>query len=307
MLLGLGNVGLNYDYNLKNAIYTHSKALFKSKNLNFLYAIDKSTLQRKKFKKKYNIPIRTNVDDINLNEKIKLAIISTSTDSHLEILKKLTKFKSIKLILIEKPCGKNFKELKSIFKICEKNDITLYINYNRLYDHNYKHCSHYFSKLQDFKGVAYYSRGLRNNCSHILSLLSTLNLKNIKIRILKNGKNPDFKIIFSKGEMYFLNSTRKNISNNEIEIIDKNYKIISKDELNKFQIFKIKKEKLINNNFKYVKLDTIKFDTIKPQINVLSQIILRKKKHSKFIKKVSYDVSKILDKIILKTSINKIK
>jgi len=307
ILLGLGNVGLNYDYNLKKVIFTHAKALFKSKKLNFFYAIDKSIQQRKKFKKKYKITTKIDIDDINLDEKIKLAIVSTSTNSHLQVLKKLVKFKSIKLVLIEKPCGKNFRELKSIYKICKKHNIMIYVNYNRLYDYNYKKCSYYFSKLQDFKGVAYYSRGLRNNCSHILSLLSTLNLRNIKIKILKYGKNPDFKITFSKGELYFLNSSRKNISNNEIEIIDKNYKIVSKDELNKFQIFKIKKEKLINNNFKYANLDTIKFDVIMPQINVLNKIILRKKKQNNFIKKVSYDVSKILDKIIVKASINNIK
>ncbi len=307
ILLGLGNVGLNYDYNLKKVIFTHAKALFKSKKLNFLYAIDKSIQQRKKFKKKYKITTKIDIDDINLDEKIKLAIVSTSTNSHLQVLKKLVKFKSIKLVLIEKPCGKNFRELKSIYKICKKHNIMIYVNYNRLYDYNYKKCSYYFSKLQDFKGVAYYSRGLRNNCSHILSLLSTLNLRNIKIKILKYGKNPDFKITFSKGELYFLNSSRKNISNNEIEIIDKNYKIVSKDELNKFQIFKIKKEKLINNNFIYANLDTIKFDVIMPQINVLNKIILREKKQNNFIKKVSYDVSKILDKIIVKASINNIK
>ncbi len=307
ILLGLGNVGLNYDYNLRNVIYTHAKALFKNKKLDFLYAIDKSKQQRNKFKNRYNIKIKTDIDDINLDEKIKLAIISTTTDSHLEILKKLVKFKSIKLVLIEKPCGKNLRELKSIYKICKRNNIMIYINYSRLYDNNYKNCSYYFSKLQDFKGVAYYSRGLRNNCSHILGLLSTLNLKNIRINILKHGKNPDFKITFTKGELYFLNSTRKNISNNEIEIIDKNYKIISKNELNKFQIFKIKKEKLINNNFTYVKLDTIKFDTIKPQNNVLNKIILREKKNNNFVKKVSYDVSNILDKIIFRASTNKIK
>ncbi len=307
ILLGLGNVGLNYDYNLKRVIYTHAEALLKNRKLNFFCAIDKSMQQRKKFKKKYNIPTKTDIDDINLNDKIKLAIISTSTNSHLEILKKLVKFRNIKLVLIEKPCGKNFGELKSIYKICKKHNIMIYINYNRLYDYNYKKFSYYFSKLKDFKGVAYYSRGLRNNCSHILSLLSSLNLKNIKIKILKYGKNPDFRITFSKGELYFLNSSRKNISNNEIEIMDKNYKIMSKDELNTFEIFKIKKEKLINNNFKYINLDTVKFDIIKPQFNVLKKVILKNKNYNNFIKEVSYDVSKILDKIIIKASINGIK
>jgi len=67
ILLGLGNVGLNYDYNLRNVIYTHAKALFKNKKLDFLYAIDKSKQQRNKFKNRYNIKIKTGIDDINLD------------------------------------------------------------------------------------------------------------------------------------------------------------------------------------------------------------------------------------------------
>ena len=89
--------------------------------------------------------------------------------------------------------------------------------------------------------------------------------------------------------------------------MDKNYKIMSKDELNTFKFFKIKKEKLINNNFKYKNLDTVKFDIIKPQFNVLKKVILKNKNYNNFIKEVSYDVSKILDKIIIKASINGIK
>ena len=51
ILLGLGNVGLNYDYNLKRVIYTHAEALLKNRKLNFFCAIDKSMQQRKNLKK----------------------------------------------------------------------------------------------------------------------------------------------------------------------------------------------------------------------------------------------------------------
>ena len=92
ILLGLGNVGLNYDYNLKRVIYTHAEALLKNRKLNFSVQLI-NLCSKEKNLKKYNIPTKTDIDDINLNDKIKLAIISTSTNSHLEILKKLVKFK----------------------------------------------------------------------------------------------------------------------------------------------------------------------------------------------------------------------
>ena len=49
LLVGLGNIGLNYDYTNKN-ITTHAKALSLSKNIKFSFAIDKNHKQRKNLK-----------------------------------------------------------------------------------------------------------------------------------------------------------------------------------------------------------------------------------------------------------------
>jgi len=299
ILIGLGGIGLNYDFKIQKCILTHSKALSKNKKINFLFAIDKSLNQRKKFKKKYKIIVLKNLRDIKHNKKIELAIISTNTSTHLKMINDLILFKNLKIILIEKPCGKNLDELIKIYNICKKNKIKLFINYQRLYDKNYFILKKYIIKLKKFKGVAYYSRGLKNNCCHILSILSDLNLKKSSIKIIKYGANPDFIIKFLNGEIIFINSSRKNISNNEIEIIDENYKIKSNNEINNFEIFKIQKDNLIKNNFKYNLIDKIVFDESYSQKNVLEKVInIKKMKQNIFVNKIAYDVSSILERII---------
>jgi hypothetical protein len=299
ILIGLGNVGLNYDFNISENILTHSKALSKNNKINFLFAIDKSLKQRKKFIKKYNTPTLRKLNEIKNDSNIKLALVSTNTNSHLKIIKELIVFKKLKIILVEKPCGKNLDELQKIYNLCKKNKIQLFINYNRLYDQNYPFLKNYIKKLKKFKGVAHYSRGLKNNCSHILSILSGLNLSKASIRIIKNGINPDFIIKFLNGEVFFINTPRKNISHNEIEIFDKNYKIKSKNELNNFDIFKVKKDNLIKNNFKYKLCDKIIFNENYSQKNVLQKIIDPKNTKLKaYIDKAALKISLILDKVI---------
>lgn len=299
ILIGLGNVGLNYDFDSSKNILTHASALSKNAKINLLFAVDKSSKQRKKFKKKYKAATIKRLEEIKKRSDIELAIISTNTSSHLHIINKLLIFEKLKVILIEKPCGKNLNELLKIYKLCKRNKIKLFINYNRLYDKKYYILNSYIKKLKKFKGIAHYSRGIKNNCSHILSILSGLNLQKTSIKIIKHGLNPDFVIRFLKGEIIFVNSVKKNISNNEIEIHDKKYKISSKNEINNFEIFKIKKDNLIKNNFRYSLIDKFKFDVNYSQRNVMHKIISSNNvKLNNFINKTALDVSLILERVI---------
>ena len=57
LLVGLGKVGLDYDYNKKNLVLSHAKSIFKNKKLEFVKDIDKNFKKLIKFKKKFNISI----------------------------------------------------------------------------------------------------------------------------------------------------------------------------------------------------------------------------------------------------------
>ena len=187
LLVGLGNIGLNYDYTNKN-ITTHAKALSLSKNIKFSFAIDKNHKQRKKFENKYQIKTYSKLPSLEKLDLINFVVISVNTENHLNVVKKIIKLKNLKIILIEKPCGKNLKEYLEIKNLCKKNKIKLLINYHRIYDKNFLKIKKIFQRLNNFKGIAYYSKGLSNNASHILSLLVFSEMMPLNFKIIKKKK-----------------------------------------------------------------------------------------------------------------------
>lgn len=296
ILIGLGNIGLNYDLNSQN-IMTHAKSLYENKKIEFICGIDKSIHQRKIFKKRYRIPSFESLDK-EVILKSNFIILSTPNHTHLKYIRKIVYYNNIKTILLEKPGGSNFNDFKIIKSLCKKKGVKLYINYQRLYDKNYSKIKNLFNRIKNFNGVVNYSRGLENNCGHILSLLEKFDLNKVKIILLNKKENPDFFVKFKKGQLLFLNNPRKNISNNEFELISRNYKIKSSNEMNKFYIFKIQKDKYIKKNYVFSKNSkVIEFDQKNSQKSVLDVILRDNKKFYKDILENSYNTFKIINKI----------
>jgi len=294
-LFGLGGIGLNYDYN-NHKIITHSKALSKNNKIKLIGAFDKKKSQRVKFYKKYKVPVYDKFPQTEILKKIKLAIICVNTQSHLYLIKKLSFYKNIKLLIIEKPCGKNHLEYLEIEKICKLKKIKFFINYQRIYDKKYAEIYKYIKNLNNFNGTVYYSRGLRNNLGHILSLLRPLGLKNIKIKIVNFKEYPDFIIYFKRGFLIFLSTENERVSNNDFIIVDRKIKIISSNEMNTFNFYVLKKDSLIENNFFFSKKRKIKLNTSFSQKNALNNILNISNKKNKFINMYK-DISLILEKI----------
>ena len=299
LLVGLGNIGLNYDYSNKN-ITTHAKALSLSKNIRFLFAIDKNYKQRKKFEKKYQINTYSKLPSLEKLNEINFVIISVNTENHLNVVKEIIKLKNLKIILIEKPCGKNLKEYLQIKNLCKKNNIRLLINYHRIFDKNFLKIKKIFQKLKNFKGIANYSRGLSNNASHILSLLVFSNMVPLNLQIIKKKNNPDFILYFKKGFLVFLGDMNKNVSNNELEIIGHNIKIKSSKELNEFNIYNLKKNFEFKDSYSYKKMSTVRLNYRLSQKIVMDNIIkdITKNKKNFFLKKFD-DIAFLMNKIKL--------
>ena len=118
ILIGLGNIGLNYDLNTQY-ITTHARSLFKNKNVKFICGIDKSINQRKIFNKRYKIPSFAKINNIALL-KSNFIVLSTPNHTHLKYIQKILLYRNIKTILLEKPGGSNFNDFKYIKYLCKK-------------------------------------------------------------------------------------------------------------------------------------------------------------------------------------------
>ena len=152
IVIGLGNIGLDYDLNNNNSILSHSKSVLKSKHFELVAAIEKNKKKRDIFKKKYKKQTFEKLGSF-LKKKIKfdLAIISTNTDDHFKTVKKLDKY-DYKYCLLEKPGGKNFNEHKKIIKILKNKKVKLIINYFRNYLNPYEKLKKSLNK----KNVCYF-------------------------------------------------------------------------------------------------------------------------------------------------------
>ena len=142
----------------------------------------------------YKKPAFKNIENPIALLKPSLVVLSTPTNSHLECVKILSKYRFIKTLICEKPLSNNKNEAKKIVEICKKNKIKLFVNYFRISDPSTQVLKKNLLKKNIF-GYLYYSRGYFNNCSHFFNLFENIfgNFKEGKIiEVLKNIKKMIF-------------------------------------------------------------------------------------------------------------------
>ena len=192
-IIGLGNIGGGYNYS-KNE-FSHGNC-FKNSNKFFLkIGVDINILKRKRFEKKFNCLTTSKIDDLKKYD-IDTVVIATPTNTHLKLIRKLSKIKSIKILILEKPCGKNFKETNEIINLCEIKNKILFVNYQRIFNPKWKKLRNLL-KNQKLFGTFHYSRGFKNNCSHVISFLiysgySKLNLIKFGNELILRGKKLNY-------------------------------------------------------------------------------------------------------------------
>lgn len=200
-IIGLGNIGLLYDYKNKN-IQTHAKAVYKDKRFNLIGTVETKADRRLFFIKKYKIKTFLKIKkSIILNSH--LVVISTPTILLFTILKKVINLNPNLNILIEKPFGFKKTEINFIKKKFTKNKI--YINYYRNFDSNIIELKKViFNKLKSpLRGHLYYSKGFFHNCSHYIALFFEIfgKIKKVKVLIKKKIGN-DY---FIEAKVYYKN------------------------------------------------------------------------------------------------------
>ena len=259
IIIGLGNIGLEYDINYKNnIILTHSRAAHCNKNFNLISAIDNKVNKRNLFEKKYNKETFKNIDDFyksKLNSNIDLVVISTPPEQHfINIKETLIKIRP-KVILCEKPLGINLSDSKKINSLFKKKNCKLFVNYTRLTDIQTK----IIIKKLSSKNIAnvLYSKSILKNGSHFINLFRRLLGKFKKTDINKNKIN----IFFKKGILNIKKTQDKNDANTYIL---RNEKYLISIGRNFFKIFNLKKKLILKrridkkNNY-YVFKEIFKF------------------------------------------------
>ena len=232
LIIGLGKIGMGDKTRMiNNNQLTHVNTIKKHEKFELIGAIETNIKKRSIFEKEQNKPSYKEIKDLPNNTTIDLVIISSPTNSHLEITKKLLKYIKPKIILFEKPFGNSLKGAKKISAICEKKKVKIFINYPRhtlpesLIVKNH-------IKNKDIKGKVIITNGVQNTGSHFIELMSFLFGKIVSIKRtsqierLKNDFACNFTLMYKKAiiEFYHKRSIKKgnysiSLSNLDIDLL----------------------------------------------------------------------------------------
>ena len=128
LIIGLGNIGMLYDFKKKNHYNNHCESVNIHPNFELLGGVDINKRKNQLFEGKYNLP---SFNQIYLAYKRlipELIIISTPTASKDKIYKLIMKKKILpKAFLIEKPGSYSYKSFKKFSDFCKKKkDLSLF-------------------------------------------------------------------------------------------------------------------------------------------------------------------------------------
>ena len=117
VVVGLGSIGMGYDYNEKDKILTHTCAINSHPGFILVSAVDPSSERRALFESKYCIQSYKCIKDIPLDLNVDIFIVCTPTQFHLASISEIADNFSPLSILCEKPISNSFVEANSFFSI----------------------------------------------------------------------------------------------------------------------------------------------------------------------------------------------
>lgn len=305
LIIGLGNIGLNYDVNKKRQILSHSKSLCQNPNYELIGGVDKNYSKIKKFTKIYKKPSYTSIEKALKELEPELIVISCNTEYHFKTFEKIKKCKSLKYLLLEKPGTYNFKNLNEIFSFFEKKKVKVYINYFRLFDNYYIDIASDIKKNKRLEIFVFYNRGIFNSCGHFLSFFNLFVKGYKKCKIIRTYKNinndyeADLELTYKNAKIYFFRNNIKKLLNLKVIINGDRGNWTSLKNFNEFSFSKVcndihSKENKIYNNSKIL----VNKNFFVPQSVVYDKILKYRRKDINFYKENSINTLKILNNII---------
>lgn len=261
-IIGLGNIGFNYDNNKKNKFLSLSKSFQKSNFFKLKIAIDIRKKTRENFKKKYSsVNVFEGISSLK-KEHIDLIVISTPTVEHFKTVNQILRYSKKPNLIIEKPVSNKLEEFKKVFKILKLKKINTFLNYQRQSNPIFLKLKENLKKKEKTKILVKYSKGIYNNASHYLTYLLSVYgsaIKIMKTQNLKTNKNDyliNFDLRCKECDIKFRYTKKTNLmscSNKKIFFLSNKNKVI----------FKYKKKNVYNKKeiskiFDYYQLHVVK-------------------------------------------------
>lgn len=234
LLVGLGQIGMGYDLNAdpKVRISTLARAFSEHPKFELVGGVDVVNINREKFQSHYSCPSFSTLEAAIKETAPDIIAISTPTQSHYQVMLKALKLGKLKAILCEKPLSYDFAEASEMVELASNSEVPLFTNYTRRCDCAVVEVRRRISSKQIngyLRGVCWYSKGIFNNGSHFLNLFQYWLGDAKHIEIINSGRlwnkkdpEPDLKIEFELGEVYFLAAREEDFSHHTVELVAAN-------------------------------------------------------------------------------------
>ena len=255
IIIGLGNIGMMYDYSSKNNYkLSHTSSILNSKYFSLIGGVDIDKNKRILFEKKYKLKAFNNIEKVDKKE-IDLIIVCSPHETHFELVKKIIKKFKVKVILCEKPFTNNLKNAKKIKSILDTKKTKLFINYSRMSDIATMAIKKQIINKKEIFGKVFYSKSLLTNCSHFINLFNFFFGFPKKLRIISNKKNI-FKLRYKKAVINFYKRDKQRSNNFFLE--NDNFKLDYRVKDNRITLRSNLKKRIIssygkNINFYFIK------------------------------------------------------
>lgn len=173
-IIGLGNVGAQYDLTDKSKSLTHASAIINDSRFELIGGVDQDSHSRTLFQNSYGLKAFPSIRELMTNFAPDVVTIATTTDNHVKDIIELLEYQGIKIVLCEKPISKGTQDLAGLNYLLKHSEKTVLVNYQRKTEIT-AHKIRALIKEEKFGaflgGSGFYSRGYFNNASHMFDLL----------------------------------------------------------------------------------------------------------------------------------------
>ncbi|MGH8188068.1 MAG: Gfo/Idh/MocA family protein, partial [Steroidobacteraceae bacterium] len=181
LIVGCGNIGGLLDRSRKSSgepPLTHAGAYLRDGRFELVACVEPDADRRAAFMSDWRIPIGfRSIDEVlDSPERFDVISICSPTPCHAHDVRTSLKLRP-KLLFCEKPLASSALETESLVRACRDRDIPLAVNYTRRWDPAIAELRTGIEKAQwgPLRSVVgYYNKGLLNNGSHMLDVLSLL-------------------------------------------------------------------------------------------------------------------------------------
>lgn len=176
-VIGLGNIGMLYDYELNHHshVLTHCAAYEHHDNFELSAAVDINSENRNKFEKKYHKVAFSSIKELAKNTQPDIVSFCVPPSLQLSLFTELLENFIPKAVILEKPLATTYQDAKKMIDLLEKNQILSLVNYIRRFEPGAKKMIQMIKEKQIgnlTQIVGWYSYSLLRNGCHIIDLIN---------------------------------------------------------------------------------------------------------------------------------------